>query len=120
MSNSYQPSPRYADALKQQVCDLVASGQMNIEEARKHFNIGGHVTIQRWMRKFGYSEPLRPMSQSSKDEDPEVLKARIKALEEQLKLEQIRNYGLNQIIDIAEDQMKIKIRKKSSTKPSDK
>lgn len=120
MSKSYRPTPRYAEALKQQICDLVASGEMNIEEARRHFNIGGSSTIQRWMLKFGYTEPLRAMSKSKNSEDPEVLKARIKALEEQLKLEQIRNYGLNQIIDIAEDEMKIKIRKKSSTKPSDK
>jgi transposase-like protein len=120
MSNSYQPKPRYSEALKIQICELIISGEMNIEEARNHFNIGGSVTIQRWLLKFGYTEASQAMSKSPEKEDPEVLKARIKALEEQLKHERLRTELLDTIIDRAEDQMKIKIRKKSSTRQSDK
>ena len=53
-----------------------------------------------------------------KKSDKETLIKRIKELERKLEDEQIRSEGLSKMIDIAEDQLKISIRKKSVTKQS--
>jgi cell division septum initiation protein DivIVA len=53
-----------------------------------------------------------------KKSDKEALIKRIKELERKLEDEQIRSEGLSKMIDIAEEQLKITIRKKSSTKQS--
>ena len=50
----------------------------------------------------------------------EELEKRIKELERQLEDEQIRSFGYSKMIDIAEDQLNISIRKKPDTKQSKK
>ncbi len=51
-------------------------------------------------------------------ENKDGLIKRIKELERQLEDEKIRAEGYSKMIDIAEDQLKISIRKKSTTKQS--
>jgi hypothetical protein len=51
-------------------------------------------------------------------ESKEDLVKRIKELERQLEDERLRSEGFSKMIDIAEDQLKISIRKKSDTKQS--
>jgi translation initiation factor 2B subunit (eIF-2B alpha/beta/delta family) len=53
-----------------------------------------------------------------KKSDKDELIKRIRELERQLEDEQMRSFGLSKMIDIAEDQLKISIRKKSATKQS--
>jgi hypothetical protein len=53
-----------------------------------------------------------------KKSDKDALIRRIMELERQLKDEHIRSEGLSKMIDIAEEQLKVTIRKKSSTKQS--
>ncbi|GGE49119.1 hypothetical protein GCM10011413_14060 [Pedobacter psychrotolerans] len=50
------------------------------------------------------------------DTSHEELKARIKALERQLEDEQLRAEAYSRMIDIAESELKVPIRKKSSTR----
>ena len=120
MSQTYSVRQRFSIALKHEICDLVSSGEMSMTEARRHFHIKGHSTILDWMRKFGYLETHQAMSQPSKNEDPEALAAGIRALEAQLKEEKLKTQLLDAMIDIAEDQLNINIRKKSDTKQSNK
>ena len=81
-----------------------------------------------WMRKLGYisdgrrSSPvnsiyptLLPVSQSN-TEDPIALQRRIKVLEKQLENAQLKAEGYELMIEIAEKELKIPIRKKSGTK----
>ena len=120
MSKTYKVRERISRDLKHQICDLVSSGEMSMQSARKHFGIKGHSTILNWMRSFGYIDTPQTMSSSSKKEDAALLKARIKALEAQLKEEKLKTELLDTMIDLAEDQLKISIRKKSDTKQSKK
>lgn len=75
-------------------------------------------TLHSWVTKF-QGNPLRKTKsnsmnlQSSKEE---VLPTDIKQLQEDLRKAKLHNKLLNAIIDIAEDQLKIDIRKKSGTK----
>ena len=90
-----------------------------------------HGHILKWMRKLGYISnqiQVQPRSQFSpnhnpmrKDQpddqnDPAALERRIRELEERLKLSEVRAEGLELMIEIAEKELKIPIRKKSGTK----
>jgi hypothetical protein len=108
--------------LKLKICDEVSRGIYSQEEARRFYNIQGKSNISRWMRKFGYQLPDGRLLIMSKDkqspEDPEVLKARIAALEQQLKDAELRALCLDTMIDVAEETLNIQVRKKSSTNRS--
>ena len=82
--------------------------------------------LLRWMKQLGYvdntiSEDIvtyEPMSREKKqsEESVEELKARVKQLERQLEDSQIKEEAYRRMIDIAEKELKISIRKKSDTK----
>ena len=115
-----------SESEQRSICELVFNGTLTIAEARRKFDIQGKSNIRNWMIKFGYDPSLkpsiprvRPMPKPEEEsEDPKVLKARIAALEEQVRRAELRALGLDTMIDVAEEQLKISIRKKSSTKRS--
>lgn len=51
-------------------------------------------------------------------QDSELLNKRILALEKQLSSEKLRNLALEMLIDVAEEELEVDIRKKSGTKQS--
>ena len=131
MSKTYRnPSKRYSVELKRQICEEVIQSQMTVEQARRHYCILGHSNIYRWLHNFGYQLPtskaIMPKSKKSTKlsngldqiNDPEILKARIAELEKALSHANLRAKGLDTMINIAEEELKIPIRKKSSTKRS--
>ena len=110
----------YEESLKREVILLVQSGQISKEEARRRYGIRGHATILNWIRKFEGSDPhLQSLMDYSKSDKKELIK-RIKELERKLEDEQIRSFGYSKMIDIAEDRLKVPIRKKPDTKQSKK
>ena len=110
----------FNDSLKREVVFQVQSGQLTKSEANKKYGITGHSTILKWIRKFEGSDPhYRGIMDYSKSEKKELIK-RIKELERQLEDEQIRSFGYSKMIDIAEEQLKVSIRKKPDTKQSKK
>lgn len=72
--------------------------------------------IHSWVMKYeGKNQPK--ISKSKVEEVDEIpLPTDVKKLQEELRKAQLHNKLLNAIIDIAEDQLKIDIRKKSGTK----
>jgi hypothetical protein len=87
-----------------------------------------HGKLLNWMRKLGYisedkkSRPVKlfiptlfPLSNSN-TEDTNALQRRIKELEKQLENAQLKAEGYELMIEIAEKELKIPIRKKSGTK----
>jgi transposase-like protein len=84
-----------------------------------------HGQILRWMRQLGYVEKtirLRPLSLysmpvSNKPQPSiEELQQRIKQLEQQLLDSQLKEEAYRRMIDIAEKELKVSIKKKSDTK----
>lgn len=79
--------------------------------------------LLRWMRQLGYVNPLEKenviplvaMSQKSK-KSKEELERRIKELENQLLDSQLKEEAYRRMIEIAEKELKIPIRKKPNTK----
>ncbi len=93
-----------------------------------------HGTILRWMREFGYinNKPVKrynfesnhfPLKKkahnldSSDDFENLQLKKRIEELEKQLKDTEMKAIAYSTMVDIAEKEFNIPIRKKSNTKP---
>jgi transposase-like protein len=108
----------YSDSLKREVIREVNSGLLSKAEARRKYDIPGRSTIIGWIRKFDGKRSNNRQTMDYKQTDKETLIKRIKELERKLEDEQIRSEGLSKMIDIAEEQLKISIRKKSATKQS--
>ncbi len=119
---SYTPVPfknEYSEAFKRQVVREVLSGILTKDGAKRKYNIGGKTTILSWCRKYGSQEELgikvKIMTQKEEDENT-VLKRRIKELEKSLEESRFKNEALETLIDVAEQELDIKIKKKSGAK----
>ena len=126
-----RPAQYYSDEFKMQVCQEYLSGDCTKVDLLKKHNIRYRSAIQVWMRKFGLhdkyitvnppQQPFPPMSSEptnqSSDQD---LQKRIKQLEHDLEEAQLKEAAYRKMIEIAERELKIDIRKKSTTKVSKK
>lgn len=115
----------YSNAFKLRVIEEVLSGDLSKEQAQRKHGIRGKSAILNWMRKFGLSEQIRlpdnfERMKEEEEIDKESLNKRIKELERDLEDAKLKAEGYSRMIDIAERELKIKIRKKSSTKQSEK
>ncbi|MCC7298908.1 MAG: hypothetical protein IT244_11300 [Bacteroidia bacterium] len=119
--------------------DYLSSGLSKKEFWEKHTGKTEHGLLIKWMRDFGYRVPNRgkivnivsnsyPMSKKHSKKDipttTEVetfetlqLKKRIGELEKQLKEAELKAIAFSTMVDIAEKEFKIPIRKKFNTKP---
>lgn len=115
---------RFPDDFKLQVVQDYLSTDISQEELKKKYNFSGNNNIYNWMRKFGLSKPSedqielhRAMAkEKQKSSLEQELELKIKKLEDDLKREQFRTKALNTMIDIAERELKVDIRKKSGAK----
>ena len=100
------------------VCEI-ESGRMSWQEARARFGLPHHFDqlYKRWQLK--YSDQihlsLSLMSAEQRTNNKELEK-RVKELEKQLELAQMKVVALNTVIDIAEKDYKLEIRKKYGPK----
>jgi BMFP domain-containing protein YqiC len=93
---------------------------MSIQDIRDRFKFKGKRytdVLKRW--KVRYSEELQvslTIMSSKERADNKELEKRIKELEKQLEKARMKNIALNTLIDVAETELKIPIRKKPGTK----
>jgi len=115
---------QFPDELKLQVVQEYLSTDQSQNELKLRYNIRGNNCITNWMRKFDLQLPnqqhielQRTMAkQKEKTLYEHELEAKVQKLEEQLEYEQFRTLALNTMIDIAERDLKISIRKKAGAK----
>jgi len=115
---------KFTDDFKLMVVQDYLSSRISKEELKRKYNYTGCNNIYRWMRKFGLSEPSEDQiklhrlmaKEQQKSTLEQELELRIKRLEEDLKREQFRTKALSTMIDIAERELKVDIRKKSGAK----
>jgi len=115
----------FSDSFKKGVVEEVLSGKITKEGARRKYNLKGKSAILKWIRKFEKGAPLvieKPFLSDMKQEElsPEELQKRIKELEKALEDATLKADAYSTMIDIAEKELKINIRKKSATKQSKK
>lgn len=95
-----------------------------VSEMQKKYGITSRSGISDWVRKFGLNKPTqreiefgRAMKeQNGKTPREQELELKIKQLEKELDHQRLRTLALNTMIDIAERDLKIKVRKNSGAK----
>lgn len=115
--------------------EYLSSGSTKREIWKKYTGQYDHGTLLRWMKNLGYSDKpgmdptlkintfatmLKPTTKVKQGDDNfEVLqlKKRISELEKQLKDAEMKVIAFSTMVDIAEEEFKIPIRKKLNTKP---
>ena len=116
----------YSEEFKRKVIDeYLSTGVPKMDLLRK-YGIKSKSGIQRWMKKFGYTDIYKAVAPTftfitsptliKKLKDEHELRKRIKELERQLAEEKLRSEAYSRIIDKAEKELKIPIRKKPNTK----
>jgi transposase len=129
----------YSEELKHHICREFMLGGIGIRELSKKYNISSHSSIDDWLKKYGYrqktgdisikvnkiqvgidhfginkdlpAEMNSPESTSDKDDSEEV-----KRLKKELEDAKLRAEAYLRIIEIAEKELNLPIRKKSNTK----
>lgn len=109
------------------------SGDRTRQEVYEHYTgyVEEHGKIAKWMKQLGFNENQQNFSnfvsmsekekqkeQSSKDFELLQLKKRIADLENKLQEAEMKAIAMSTMVDIAEEEFKIPIRKKYNTKPS--
>ncbi len=124
---------RYEESFKRDVVEYFLKNKCTKREAWEHFTgmKQEHGQIIAWMRKLGYTRE-KPISHHrlatmpknnvdrqncSSDLSGTISEKRINELELQLKNAELKLIAYSKMIDIAEQQFKIPIRKKYNTKP---
>jgi transposase-like protein len=126
------PMISYSEAFKRNVIDeYLVSGLPKLHVQRKH-GVKFKSAIITWMKQLGYEDGYQKVSifrlsnqlelankfnpGQLPSKDAKALEKRIKELERQLEDEKIRTEMLSRMIDVAETEFKVPIRKKPNTK----
>ena len=115
---------KLTDEVQFQIVQEYLNTSTNQKELKEKYNFRGNNNINYWMRKFGLSKLSEEQielhqamaKETQKTSLEQELELKIKKLEEELKREQFRTKALNTMIDIAEREMKVDIRKKPGAK----
>ena len=111
--------------LKRSVVRAIQSGRLSVKEAQRTYGIKTVKTINSWIEQFNQEntdlaivndsemKKKKPVKGSSTDNNQDI-----KALQQALEDAQFKIAALNTLIDVAEDQLKINIRKKPGAKQS--
>ena len=113
----------YTEAFKLHVVGEVEMGRICQSEASRRYGILGHSTILKWIRKYGKLPPYRSQRKGLKrmnEKEIELLRLQNenKALRQELEDARFKNVVLETLVDVAERELGIPIRKKYGAKRS--
>lgn len=118
----------YSLAFKRKVVQEYLSTDKSSRFLVEKYQIRSSSAIQKWMRILGYETSGRlrkpkfdalitlPLSKDTKQSSQQELEQRIRELERQLEDEKLRSELFSRIIDKAEKELKISIRKKPNSR----
>jgi transposase len=114
----------YSEAFKWKIVQEVLAGKFSKEEAKRFYGIASNCAILYWMRKYSgdknYRQPgkINEDIQSMRKKLPRQMQQnRIKELEEALEREKQRADLWQTIVEIAEEELGVDIKKKYGAKP---
>ena len=111
---------QHKEAFRRWLIREISSGRMTQKEAIDKFDFGvkdGYGLLGNWMKRYSPSISVTlPVMSEKERQKLEALQKQVKELEKQLENAQMKNVALETMIDVAEEQLKIKIRKKSGPK----
>lgn len=114
------PKSRYSDSFRRKVCEEIMGGQLHQAGARRKYSINKGV-ISNWLRWYqkNYDIVVKPSVMTEQEtQELDNIKRQAKELEVALAAAEFKIAGLETLIDVAEEQLKIDIRKKPGTKQS--
>jgi transposase-like protein len=119
---NFRKRTKITDAVKRKAVREIQSGAITIAEARAKYGVRDKGSIREWIKAFSSDIcdiiPL-PMPQSEKDQiEQSAIEQRCKELENALSQAHLKIAGLETLIDVAEKELHIEIRKKPGTKQS--
>ncbi|WP_373522743.1 hypothetical protein [Aquiflexum sp.] len=116
---------QYSEDARRKIVIEVLSGTMSKEQARQVYGIKSKSAILEWMRMLvGFPrnaavDPLPLLKNMTEDKEGiSELKARIKQLEEDLKLSRLKGKAYQIMVDIAKQEYGLDLEKKSGAKQS--
>ena len=111
---------RYSDSEKLQIIEEYMNSGESMETFQAKYGMG-HCTLSRWMTNFGLQSTTQKQYTEMRkriDESPEktlrerTLEAKVAQLEKDLMVERLKTEAANAMIDVAEEELGIDIRKK--------
>ena len=115
---------RYPDEFKRKVALEYLSGRFSYSVAAEEYGLTDKTVVREFVKWYRRNHELSPTNDttgmakskptSSQTSDPDLQK-RIKELEAELRLSKLKVEALETMIDIAEDQLQVDIRKKSGS-----
>lgn len=137
ISSEFRKYRKWEESEKKEAVYRVLIGELTKKAAMETYGIRGSSGLDRWIEKYGHGILIehkdlfeqigvygkrRGMKKktTAKNEGMELteLKGRIRELEKALEKEKLRSEAYSTMIDLAEEQLKVQIRKKSDTKQS--
>ena len=116
---------KYSETFKWKVVQEVLTGKLTKEAARVAYGIKSNCAILYWMRKYSGNDDYRNTHSLTNDfsamhnsREQDESKERIKQLEEELRRANLRADLWQKMIEVAEEQLKIDIKKKYGAQPS--
>lgn len=128
MEHKIEIRQMFDEPFKRMVIEEYLATKCNKTELLRKYNIHFKSAIQTWMKRLGYEDVRRTQkikfdgtlpltsSMATKNENTRELQHRIQELEQQLQDEKLRSEAYLRIIDKAEKELKVPIKKKHNTK----
>ncbi len=100
------------------------SSTISLKELMIKYDVRSSASIYKWMRKFGVTKPsdsqieLHRAMTKEQDKTPKerALEEQVAKLKKELEYEKLRSLALDKLIEVAERDLKIEIRKKRGAK----
>lgn len=110
----------YSDEFKEQVAKEICDGKIAWRDAQIKYGISSQGTLGRWVKKFKNGWVSLSTKDNTVNLKKEDLSSLVVQLKKQLRHAQTRNVVYEAIINNAEKELRVDIRKKSFTKRSKK
>jgi transposase-like protein len=95
----------------------IESGKISRKEAKERYSLNSESTIWGWVQQYGLGKDVSLAMMTPEEKQTQAaLEKRIKALEKALDMANLKNIATETMIDIAEEQFNIPIRKKAGPK----
>jgi transposase-like protein len=117
-----RPSKNYTIKEKRKIAQLVISGKESVLSASHRFGIGGSMTIYRWIKQYQdgklQQQSSTIMAKDQKNPSNSITVSDNAAMQDELEMLRLKVLAYETMIDIAEKELGISIKKKSSAKQS--
>ena len=115
---------KYAQSFREEVALDYLRGDLSAAQVAEKYGLPSKYTVKNWAKRHaGNAEiaPSIPEEMTAEEKDRlKALERRVKELERQLEDERLRSLGFSTMIDVAEEELGVPIRKKSGSKQSKK